>query len=116
MEFLQRTTRLVGWSGVILVPLVGLVWGARDAVGLASGLLWALANVRVLTWLVEAALDAKPQSRWSRLGMWVVKIPVLYVVVALLLLNPLGSPLGFLVGFSLWFLMLCVSALRGAAA
>lgn len=113
MEFLRRATRLMGWLGLILVPLAASVCGLRAAAGLLGGMVWAWANAWALTWLVDASVHA--QRRWKRITLWIVKLPLLYLVGAACLLGPWSSPLGFLVGFSMWFVMLIVSALQSAA-
>ena len=114
MEFLHRTTRLMGWAGAFLVPAVSSVWGWRVGLGVVSGMGWAWANAWALTRLVSASFQ--PQHRWRQLALWVIKLPVLYLLGAWLLVSPWSSPLGFLVGFSLWFVMLVVSAARGLPA
>lgn len=105
--------------GVIAAPitLCALVWcGPRAAVGTAGGMAWALANVAVLGALV-ASVTSRPSAPWStRVGLLVVKLPVLYAAGALLAVSPWSSPVGFLIGFSLWFVLLVVSACRRAAA
>lgn len=113
MEFLQRTTRLMGWLGLILVPLTAVSCGLHAAVGLASGMVWAWANAWALARLVRSSVHV--QHRWKQVALWIVKLPFLYVVGALCLLSPWSSSLGFLTGFSLWFVMLVVSALHRTA-
>ena len=114
MEFLHRTTRLMGWLGLVLVPLTAASWGLRAATGLLSGMVWAWANAWALTWLVHASVHT--QRRWKQIALWIVKLPLLYLIGALFLLSPWSSSVGFLVGFSLWFVMLVVSALQRTAA
>ncbi len=116
MEFLRRTVRLIAWLSLALVPGTAAVWGPRAAVGVAGGMAWAVANTWALAWLVQASLDGARSPWWARAGLWVLKVPLLYAVGAALLLTPWGSPVGFLAGFSLWFVCLVASALRGAAA
>jgi hypothetical protein len=115
MEFLRRALRLAAWSSLMLVPGVAIVFGWHAAVGVASGLLWALANMWVMGRLVKTSFSAQRLRGWESVSLWILKLPFLYAVGAVLLLSPWGSPLGFLVGFSLWFVCLFVSALRGAA-
>ena len=114
MEFLHRTARLMGWTGALLIPLVASVWGWRATVGVVSGMGWAWANAWALTWLVNASFQ--PQRRWRHIALWVIKLPLLYLIGAWFLVSPWSSPLGFLVGFSLWFMLLVVSALQRTAA
>ena len=104
----------MGGAGVLLIPSVALVWGWRATVGVVSGMVWAWANAWALTWLVHASVHT--QRRWKQVALWIVKLPLLYLVGAFFLLSPWSSSLGFLVGFSLWFVMLVVSALHGTAA
>ena len=112
MEVIRDAAYLMGWVGLFLIPVVAVLWGVHVAVGVASGMLWALANMLVLAKLIKGSLSAPGLSRWRRAVLWVVKVPLLYLVGAFLLLSPWSSPLGFLFGFSLWFLMLVIGALR----
>ena len=114
MDFLRRTTHLMGWFGLVFVPLTAAWFGLRAAVGLGSGMVWAWANAWALSWLVRSAMHT--QRRWKQIALWIVKLPLLYLIGALFLLSPWSSSLGFLAGFSLWFVMLVVSALQGAVA
>ena len=116
MAYLRRTAQLMGWSGPPLVLVVASWWGLRAAVGVAGGMLWALANAFALTWLVKETLGTQHPRRWKRIALWIVKLPVLYLVGAFLLLNPWSSPLGVVVGFSWWFVVLVAGALRGVTA
>ena len=115
MDPIRSATRLMGYTGLVLVPLAAWVGGWRAAIGLASGMGWALANVWVMAHLVTGSLGQPRTSRWRQAVWWVVKLPLLYVLGGWLLLAPWSSPVGFLVGFSVWFVMLVVGALRGAA-
>jgi len=116
MELIRRAARLMGWSGLLLVPGVAASWGLGAALGLVGGMLWALANVWALSQLTQGSLSAQPHRRWKQVCLWLIKLPLLYLVGAWLLLNPWGSPLGFLVGFSWWFVALLASAMLGVAA
>lgn len=84
------------------------------AVGLASGMLWALANAWALSQLVHVSLNGRRISWQTRVLWWIVKIPGLYALGASALLCPWSSPVGFLIGFSLWFVALIVGALQDA--
>ena len=99
-----------------MLPMVAWALGWRIAVGLAGGILWALANIWVIGMLVKPLGSPQPRPWWKTAGFIVLKVPVLYAVGAVLLISPWSSPLGVLAGFSLWFVTLCLSALRGAAA
>ena len=116
MDTIRYTARLLSWTGLFVVPVVAGVWGLRAAAGVASGMLWGLANVWALSRLVAGALGPRRAPLGIQVALWVVKIPLLYAVGAFLLLSPWGSPIGFLVGFSCWFALLFVGALRGAPA
>ena len=116
MEAIRRAARLLVWVAVFLIPVVASVYGGRAAVGVAGGMLWALANIWVLGRLIKGSLDVPRLPRWRHAVLWVVKIPLLYLLGALLLLSPWSSPVGFLAGFSLWFVMLVIGALRGETA
>ncbi|MBI2105075.1 MAG: hypothetical protein HYT90_05840 [Candidatus Omnitrophica bacterium] len=116
MEFLRRTVRLIAWSSLFLVPGTAAVWGPRAAVGVAGGMSWAVANAWALSGLVHASLGEARSPWWARAGLWILKVPLLYAVGAVLAVSPWSSPVGFLAGFSLWFVGLVASALREAAA
>lgn len=116
MEFLRCAVRLASWSAIVVLPVVALAFGWRAAIGVGGGLVWASANAGALAWLVRVLFDAHHAPWWVRTGLWALKLPLLYAVGALLVLSSWSSPVGFLVGFSLWFVLLFVSALRGAAA
>ena len=114
MEFVRHTVRLMGWAGLLLVPAALLVFGPHVAIGLAGGIVWALANVWVLASLMRGVVEAQQRLWWQQVGLWTLKLPVLYAVGACFLVSPWSSSLGFLVGFSLWFALLMVSAIREA--
>ena len=112
MAYLRETVRLASWLSVPLLSLIMGAFGARAAVGLAAGMLWAMANVWVIGRLIRVSMGTeRPQWR-SVIGWWALKVPVLYVLGGVLLLSPWSSPVGFLAGFSFWFVALVVSALR----
>jgi len=115
MEFLHRTVRLIACSSLLLVPVTAAVWGPRAAVGLAGGMAWAVANTWALTGLVHASVGDSRAPWWARAGLWVLKGPLLYAAGAALAVSPWSSPVGFLAGFSCWFVCLVLSALRAAS-
>ena len=116
MEALHRATRLMALTGLWAVPAAAWLGGWRVGAGLASGMLWAFANAWTLRQLVRSSLSSQRVSRVQQVLLWAVKFPVLYGVGAILLLSPWSSPIGFLVGFSLWFVLLVVDAVREATA
>ena len=115
MPFLRNTVQLVAWSSIALVPFIFIVFGARATIGFASGTLWAMANMWAITKLTCATITSSRPSKWRLVFLWVLKMPLLYIVAALLIISPWSSPIGFLAGFSFWFLSLVISALRAAA-
>lgn len=116
MDFVHQTTRAVGWAAVLLAPCATALFGWRAGVGLVSGAGWMLLNVWVIGQLIHHGMLASRQTIWSRLGWWAVKVPVLYALAACCLVAPWSSPIGFLAGFTMWFVVLWVQALRRRAA
>ncbi|MBI2495586.1 MAG: hypothetical protein HYY90_04170 [Candidatus Omnitrophica bacterium] len=116
MPFLTRAFRLMGILSAALLPIVAWTWGWRAAIGLAGGMLWALANVWVNGMLVKPIGSPQRRRWWKTASLVALKVPVLYVIGAALLLGSWSSPIGFVVGFSLWFVALGLGALRGVAA
>lgn len=103
------------WSSLVLVPSVALGCGPRTAVGFSGGLLWSLANVWVMMGLTKPLASPRRIPAWKTAGLWLVKGPVLYAIGAILIVSPWSSAIAFLAGFSWWFVLLVVSAIRVAA-
>ena len=116
MQILSHAVRRIGVLSLVLLPMAVWLVGWRAAIGLASGMLWAFANAWVLRRLVRFSLSSQRVPRGRQVLLWAVKFPVLYGVGAILLLSPWSSPIGFLVGFSLWFVLLVIGAVREATA
>ena len=104
----------MGWAGLVVVPATGLAFGVRAAAGVACGMLWAVGNV----WLLNAAVSSTfghPRAHWlTRAGLWVLKVPIWYAVGGVFVVSPWSSPVGFLVGFSLWLGLITLNAVRQA--
>ena len=116
MSFLYDTVQLMGWVGVALVPVTWLGCSLSAAIGVACGMLWAVGNFGLTGVLVSATFGQRHPSHLVRAGLWFLKVPLWYGVGSLLLLSSWSSPVGFLVGFSLWFPLLVISALRRSRA
>ena len=112
MAFLRSASHLAWGSLLVFTPLAALAWGWRAGVGFACGVLWSLANVWIITSLTRPLVHPHRMPIWNTAGLWVVKVPVLYAVGAMLILSPWSSGLAFLAGFSWWFVLLIVSAMR----
>ena len=112
MTFVANTVRLVAWSAAAGLPVAALLFGWRIAIGIAGGLGLAIANAWALNGLTQTMFSPDHSGWWNKAGWWVMKIPVMYGLVGLLLLSPWSSPIGFLIGFSLWFGFLFAAALR----
>jgi hypothetical protein len=111
MEFLHRAVRLTLLISGIGVPLAVVVVGVPFALGLLGGVVWSLANLWVLKALMVRTISPPPGSRrWQNAMLFVVKFPLLYAVGGWLLLSSWGSPVGFVIGFSLWQACLVLSA------
>ncbi len=117
MVFVRQALRLMRWIGPLLVVSLGWIFGWRAAIGVASGMGWSLANLWVTTGLVQTSLQQTPRARWwGRATLWMFKLPILYSIGIYCIVSRWSSPVGFLVGFSLWPILLCMSAVRTARA
>ena len=116
MDCLRETTRFMKWAACLGVPGVTALWGFRVATGLAIGVLWGLVNFWVIGKLMEPLTMTDRPGLLSRAWWWVVKLPVLYGVGVVCLLSPWSSPVGFLVGFSMWWVVLWANAFRQTSA
>ncbi len=112
MVFLRLAYRLTWWFGLVLIPLTALAYGSRAALGLFSGLLWSVVNAWVIERLTQGLTGSQRQPLVKAVILWTVKVPLLYGVCALLIVSPWSSPIAFLVGLSLWFVSLMMSAIR----
>ncbi|MBI4341616.1 MAG: hypothetical protein HY598_04980 [Candidatus Omnitrophica bacterium] len=116
MVFVTETVHAMTWASLIMVPVAWLLGGPKAAIGVAGGMLWSLANVGALALLARIMMGT-PRLSWpAHLGLWIVKIPLLYILGGVLAVSPWSSPVGFLVGFSLWFVLLMIIAARRVAA
>ena len=116
MELVQRAIHLMGWTALGLIPVAGLVGGFRVAIGLAGGIAWTLVNVWVLGRLLQPLTHGIHRRAMAHLGWWILKVPVLYGAAGILLVSSWSSAVGFIVGFSMWFLVVWLCALCGAEA
>jgi len=110
MDFLSRAVRLTLLISLIAIPVFASVFGIRVAIGFLTGALWSLANLWALTALITRSFGFSRKPRWQKIVFAMVKFPLLYALGCWLLLSPWSSPVGFLVGFSLWQICLVVSA------
>lgn len=114
MEFLRRAARLTLLISLILIPLSAYVISVRFALGLLAGTVWSLANLWTVKALVARTVGSRRTPRWQRVGLFAVKFPLLYGLGGWLVLSSWSSPVGFLVGFSLW--QVCLVWCAGAQA
>lgn len=112
MELLIRQSRRIGWVSLVVLPGMCLCFGVRSMIGVGSGILWALANAVVTARLIAAGFGGSHLPWWRNAVLWAVKVPALYGLVVLCVISPWSSPVGFLVGFSLWFVVLVASAIQ----
>ena len=85
----------------------------NPVLGVLAGATWNLASLWCLTRLLRAWLGPQPSRR--RVLLWLlVKFPLLYLLVFLLLRQPAISVVGFGVGFSLALLVVVGWLLRQA--
>ena len=120
MDFIRRAAWLALGVGLAMAPIVWWLFGVRAAVGVVAGLGWAVGNMWVLARLicssvVSVVVFTRPRRR-VRVSLWLLKGPVLYALGAWLVVSRWSSPLGFLIGFSMWFVLLIVGALIPRAA
>jgi len=116
MDFLYRAVRLTLLISLVVIPVSAPVVGVRFAIGFLAGALWSLANLWALKALITRSFGFSRKPRWQKITLAVVKFPLLYAVGCWLLLSSWSSPVGFLVGFSLWQICLVVSAALPACA
>lgn len=116
MEFLHDTMRLMGWTALIGLPAAAWLGSLRLAMGLAAGMGWAMANAWVMGRLIGQLMSDTRPRRVTRVAWWMLKLPVLYGVAGVLIVSPWSSAIGFVMGFSLWPVLLVVSVLRRAGA
>lgn len=105
---------LAGMGMTVLAAMVGGSWDATMALGIAAGGLWNIANLWCLTHALRAWLGAASTKR--RTVMWVLlKFPLLYAAVVMVLMQPAVSPVGFAIGFSLVLGLMLLVSLRHVA-
>ncbi|MBI2094102.1 MAG: hypothetical protein HYT88_05195 [Candidatus Omnitrophica bacterium] len=112
MEIVHKAIRLAILVLLGLVPALILLGHWRFAAGLGCGLAWAIANIWAIGLLVNSALGPTPARFWKMLALWCIKLPILYGIAAVLVVSAKVSPIGFLLGFSLWFVLLMAVAFR----
>jgi len=113
-------------AGIVLAAAVASIWGGHLGLGLLAGGTWGLASLWCLVHLLDAWLGPKPSRRsfdsppknyggslrtssasWWRgrtpraIGWLLVKFPLLYLALFLLLYSSRVSVAGFGVGFTL---------------
>lgn len=108
---------IVGISLSVVAGLAGLYWSPTVAIGVFVGAIWNFLNLICLTqgltvWfdLNDNRLDYRPRSRWYKIGLFVVKFPLLYGSAIWLLMNPQVSKVGFGSGFT----VMIVAAMIGS--
>ena len=119
-ERLLRRVWLVAASVLALAAATAAwAWGAKAAAGVLAGGAWNLASLWCLARLLNAWLGPHP-SRRRVIGWLLVKFPLLYLLVFLLLRRPAVSLVGFGVGFTVVLAVvvggMAVPATRMAAA
>ena len=91
-------------AALIVVALAAAAWGLRPAASVAAGGAWNLASLWCLSRMLHAWLGPHP-SRRRVVGWLLVKFPLLYSLVWLVLRVPAFSWVGFGVGFSVVLLV-----------
>lgn len=107
----RLTGRQLLAAALCITGLAGIatVWQTRFAAGLLAGGFWNLASLWCLTQLLDAWLGPRA-SRRRAVGWLIVKFPLLYLAVFLLLSAPTLSVVGFGVGFTV-VLALAISSM-----
>ena len=108
----MHQVRRMGWVSLVALPGAWCCFGFHSMVGVGSGILWACANATITAKLIAVGFNGSHLPWWLSVALWVLKLPVLYGFLVLCVISPWGSPIGFLVGFSLWFVVLMASAIR----
>jgi hypothetical protein len=106
---IERSLLVAAATGAI-ASLVAWRWDARAAIGVMTGAAWNLASLWCLARLLAAWLGPR-SSRRRAVGWLLVKFPLLYLLIVLLVRSPAVSVVAFGVGFS----VVLVSALIGVA-
>jgi len=113
-EFLRRVHRTSLISGLVLFPVASTYLGFTAGASFALGCLWSLANVFLIEILVKQVTTPGPTKRLYVALVFLVKIPALYGLGALLLGSGLFSLKGLVIGFS-WPLAVIVLKVLGLA-
>jgi hypothetical protein len=112
MELVHRAQRLTGLLGLVGAAAAARIWGWQAAVGVIGGVGWVLANVWAIGALVRTACGPQRRRGWKLVGLFALKLPVLYALGACLLLGAWSSPVGCVAGLSVWFVALGLIACR----
>ncbi len=113
-EFLRRVHRTSIISGLVLFSVASTYLGFTAGASLALGCLWSLANIFVIEILVKQVTTPGPTNRLHVTLVFLVKIPALYGIGALLLSTGFFSIKGLVLGFS-WPLAVIVLKVIGLA-
>ncbi|MFQ5510246.1 MAG: hypothetical protein ACE5EO_00200 [Candidatus Krumholzibacteriia bacterium] len=107
LEFLQRVRKTSIVTGLVVLPVVSAYVGLAAGVAWALGVTWSLVNVYVIGLLVRFAYTDGKKERLRAALLFVVKIPVLYLIGYLLLRSDRLPDPGLLAGF-MWPLSVIV--------
>ena len=88
----------LGALGTVLGAALALRWSAPVALGLLAGAAWSALNFWCLAKALPVWLDGRRSPRRS-LVWFIVKFPLLYLLLFVILACPAIAPLGFGVGF-----------------
>ncbi|MCZ6767212.1 MAG: hypothetical protein O7D32_09820 [bacterium] len=113
-EFLRRVHRTSIISGLVLFSVASTYLGFTVGASLALGCLWSLANIFVIEILVKQVTTPGPTNRLRVTLVFLVKVPALYGIGALLLSTGFFSIKGLVLGFS-WPLAVIVLKVLGLA-
>ncbi len=99
-EFLRRVHRTSIISGIVLFPVASTYLGLTAGASFALGCAWSLANILLIEILVRQVTTPGPTNRLRVALVFLVKVPALYAVGALLLGSGIFSLRGLVLGFS----------------
>ena len=99
-EFLRRVHRTSIISCLVLFPVASTYMGFTVGASFALGCLWSLTSIFLIEILVKQVTKPGPTNRFRVALVFLIKIPALYGVGALLLGTELFSIQGLVLGFS----------------
>lgn len=101
-------------TGILLGLFAGgaaFFWGMKAAAGVAAGVALSLGGFAFLAYLVPLAFNSRRPRFWLGLA-WMLKLPLLGLLLYGLIARGWVNPIGFCVGISFLPIILTMSSLR----